>query len=87
MRERGIASPVWPLYSPDLNPIENLWAILKNKSELRALPRGEGTLDILFNALKEEWQEISVEILSSLIESMPRRLAEVKKKKGWYTKY
>lgn len=87
MRERGIASPVWPLYSPDLNPIENLWAILKNKSELRALPRGEGTLDILFNALKEEWQEISVEILSSLIESMSRRLAEVKEKKGWYTKY
>jgi transposase len=45
----------WPLYSPDLNPTKNLWAllkaeILKRYPELMQLPNSVSTLDLLLEA-------------------------------------
>ncbi|KAJ5644671.1 hypothetical protein N7507_010682 [Penicillium longicatenatum] len=45
----------WPPYSPNLNPIENLWAllkaaILKQHPELMHLPNNDETLEILVDA-------------------------------------
>jgi transposase len=41
----------WPPYSPDLNPIENLWGILKRRVDARK----PATLDELRIIVKEEW--------------------------------
>ena len=38
MQSEGIESIEWPGNSPDLNPIENLWAILKSKLRKQAIP-------------------------------------------------
>lgn len=70
--------PNWPANSPDLNPIENLWAILKRKvEELR--PQ---TKDDLINIIFDAWRNIDARILNNLIDSMKNRLQLVIQKNG-----
>lgn len=73
----------WPAQSPDLNPIENLWAELNRITEDRK-PNNE---DKLFKILKSGWQSISLEYLHKLVESMTSRGRAVVKSKGLPKKY
>lgn len=83
LEENGVQVLDWPAQSPDLNPIENLFAILKRSvSGKRFKNRNE-----LFETLETEWRRIPECVIINLIESMPRRCAEVIKNKGLYTKY
>ena len=75
----------WPAQSPDLNPIEHLWVILKSK--LASYPTPPKGIHELWERVQKEWEEISVSTCQRLIESMPRRVQEVKKAKGGYTTY
>ena len=45
----------WPLQSPDLNPIENVWKTLAECSKTR----NPKTAEQLWNALQEEWNKIT----------------------------
>lgn len=74
----------WPPHSPDLNPIENLWAILK----VRTGRRKPSTVEDSKQYLLEEWRRLEADDeLSKLIHSMPQRCREVIKAKGSHTKY
>ena len=73
----------WPSQSLDLNPIENLWEALKRKVSGHNVRNKGQFLEIL----KETWESISPEIIKTLIGSMPRRLREVIKNKGYATHY
>ena len=44
----------WPSNCPDLNPIENLWNIVKSNVE-RRMPKNCGELK---QFMEEEWQNI-----------------------------
>ncbi|CAG8484869.1 28917_t:CDS:2 [Dentiscutata erythropus] len=68
----------WPSNSPDLNPIENLWNIVKNNVEKR-WPKN---LDKLEQFMAEEWDEITQGILENLVGSMRNRCELVIEKKG-----
>lgn len=73
----------WPAQSPDLNPIENLWSILNYKTKERKVNNREQ----LFDCLQKAWGELPNDILSALVESMPRRCAAVIEANGMATKY
>ena len=73
----------WPARSPDLKPIENLWAQL-NRITMERKPTNEKEV---FEVLERGWESLSIEYLHGLIEGMPRRCKAVIKAKGMPTKY
>lgn len=83
--EAGIQILDWPGNSPDLNPIENLWAMLKERMKKHSLT----TKQQLISKLQHYWvhDEGIQNSLRNLIESMPRRLEAVIAVKGGNTKY
>ena len=84
LKSKKIQILYWPGNSPDLNSIENLWTVLKDKvSEKQPTNTKE-----LKEAIKAVWVlELSDEYCQSLVESMPKRLEAVIKAKGGTTKY
>lgn len=83
LRSEDVKILPWPAQSPDLNPIENLWAILKKGVRRRRVRNIHG----LLIAIADEWNNLKDSTLSALVESMPRRCELVIAKKGHPTKY
>jgi hypothetical protein len=83
MKQNKIDELLWPSQSPDLNPIENLWAYLNKRARLRKCRNKQE----LFDCLQEEWKKIPLDVLRKHIDSMPRRCQAVMDNKGWPTKY
>jgi len=73
----------WPPQSPDINLIENLWSIVKNKLSKRILRQSTD----LWDAVQEEWNGISADLIRTLYRSMPSRINSVLKNKGLHCKY
>jgi transposase len=63
----------WPSCSPDLNPIENVWKILKEKVHKCKSKNSDEFVENIMN----EWNNFDTEILKSLINSMPYRIRQV----------
>lgn len=90
--ENGVQLLDWPPYSPDLNPEENQWKLVKDKiandhDYLQELPNTRPSLNFVKTATMDEWWEIERRVLNHLVDSMPRRLQAVIDNNGWYTKY
>ena len=68
----------WPSNSPDANPVENLWSIIKRRVEKRR----PANLEELNNFLHEEWNNIDTSLLSCLINSMKTRCLALIESKG-----
>jgi transposase len=75
----------WPPCSPDLNPIERLWHHLKSRLSLyETKPKN---MDDLWNRIDIEWNKFTKEDMIPYYESIPKRIAEVIRNKGGYTKH
>ncbi len=83
LNDHGVTVLDWPANSPDLNPIENLWGIVKRKMR----DTRPNNADELKATVKETWASIPPQQCHKLITSMPRRIEAVIKAKGAPTKY
>ena len=76
-----------PPYSPDLNPIENLFGIMSKKiKDNRHIFK---TQELLWLEIQKQWQELGLEIstIHALVDSTPNRYWEVLEKNGSNTHY
>jgi hypothetical protein len=72
---------------PDLNPIENVWAMLKRRTSTRfdeELPRN---IEDLVRMTQEEWKKLDWKKVDEMIDAMPRRIEAVINANGERTKY
>lgn len=85
LRDNNVTVLPWPGSSPDMNPIENLWMIVKK----RLAKKKPTTRVALIEGLIDIWHhdpEIK-ELCPQLIKSMGKRVADLVAAKGWSTKY
>ena len=69
LEESGVSVLQWPAYSPDLNIIENLWAIVKKR-----LRKERVTWENLEETVIRIWENIDEKIIKKLYQSMRSRL-------------
>lgn len=75
----------WPGGSPDINPVENLWGIIK--TELSKQPKSH-TIVQLKTKIRRIWrQRVDADLCHNLVRSMGDRLSEVIAKNGNRTSY
>ena len=78
----GINTMKWPSQSPDLNPIEHLWCLVKRR--LGEYPETPKSMHELMKRVDDVWQNIPEDSCRTLIESMPSRVLAVEGKGGSY---
>lgn len=77
-RDSEISVLAWPPNSPDLNPIENIWSILKQRVEKHAATSKEA----LIKAVQWEWNQIDTGAIARTIATMRERVMQVIDRQG-----
>ena len=83
LKEEGVRVWAHPARSPDLNPIEHMWHLVK--CEMRGLKFE--TVGELKQGVEEAWGAIPQEKVQGLVASMGRRCRAVLQAKGGLTRY
>ena len=80
LTQQGISTLDWPPQSPDINPIENVWAIIKQELySQKTFPSGKNDL---IDRVFEIWQNFGIEFRQNLSDSVKSRLYAVVKAGG-----
>lgn len=83
LKEKGVFTLEWPPQSPDLNIIENVWAYIKrNRDSSLQRTRQDTVIEI-----KALWNDIPIDFIQALVNSVQRRLQKVIKARGGYIFY
>jgi len=80
----GLWETRWPGNSPDLNPIENLWSILKESAYKEPKPK---TREELITRFQKSWKNLSPGLLEKSAQSFKDRVEKMMAADGGHTKY
>ena len=69
--------------SPDLNPIENVWKLLK----MNLVRKNLRTYTSLVSSIKKEWKAFPKDLTTNLVRSMKNRISDVISNKGDFIVY
>ena len=83
LEENRIVTTDWPAYSPDLNPIENIWSHIDRQLHDVEM----NSLEECGDKIQEVYNSIPVSMCRNLIESMPRRIKMCFRARGGHFKY
>ncbi len=87
LRQNKVNVLDFPPKSPDLNPIENVWAELQKILNGKLRCRTISTKDDLLELIRISWKEIPATTINNCILSMNQRVQEVIRAKGKQTRY
>lgn len=79
----------WPSSSPDMNPIETLWAIIKQKLQKFTLTSKNDLISKFLNITvrDNEVKRLLDETCRKLVDGMPARVEALYQARGGHTKY
>jgi transposase len=81
--ENGINEISWPAMSPDQNPIENVWRLLKINISKKKIKTVKG----LKGQIMKEWDRLPNQLAVNLVNSMRNRIETLIRSDGDYTMY
>ena len=82
-KKKVLVLPDWPAQSPDLNLVENCWAMVAHTLVGQSFKSG----DDLFLAVQKAWAGVPAATVAKLYGSMVRRLTAITVAKGGNTRY
>jgi transposase len=85
LEELDIEVMTWPAQSPDMNPIEHMWNHIERK--LRKLNKHYQNKDDLWSDLDNILSKKYTSYCQKLIKTMPQRVIDLKKAKGFSTRW
>lgn len=71
IKEEEVPKIDWPAFSPDLNPIEHIWDLIKGRIITRSGAARVTTRMAMVIALQEEWNKIMAEEINNFITRQP----------------
>jgi transposase len=67
----GVRKMDWPPNSPDFNPIERIWTLMKSRIQTRRGSERITTVTAMKRVLQEEWDKITIEEINREIAKLP----------------
>jgi transposase len=84
-RKHNVTVLQWPSNSPDLNPIEHVWAYIKRRLFRYKQPAKD--INQLWKRVEKIWRKLPSKLFRNLYESMPRRMRALLQSRGGPIKY
>ena len=83
LKKERVEQLKWPSFSPDTNPIEHLWDTVEKRMKKE---QPHNAKELKENLLRV-WSGMEKEVLKKLVDSVPNRLNEEIRMKGYPIKY